>query len=121
MRLWLNRTGEVSLREQLMTQIMLGILSREMLPGHPKVNWHPALLATMAAAGIGIGIAASQQGASTRTAAAGGLATALMVGAVGYPIAVMQEQDRGFFFAYQFPVARFGDPRMHGIVHWSGR
>jgi GntR family transcriptional regulator len=34
MRLWLNRTGEVSLREQLMTQIVLGILSREMLPGH---------------------------------------------------------------------------------------
>src|SRR5579871_2572540 len=34
MRLWLNRTGEVSLREQLITQIILGILSREMLPGH---------------------------------------------------------------------------------------
>ena len=34
MRLWLNRTGEVSLREQLITQIVLSILSREMLPGH---------------------------------------------------------------------------------------
>jgi GntR family transcriptional regulator len=34
MRLWLNRTGQVSLREQLITQIILGILSREMLPGH---------------------------------------------------------------------------------------
>jgi DNA-binding transcriptional regulator YhcF (GntR family) len=34
MRLWLNRTGQVSLHEQLMTQIVLGILSREMLPGH---------------------------------------------------------------------------------------
>lgn len=33
MRLWLNRTGKVSLREQLTTQIVLGILSREMLPG----------------------------------------------------------------------------------------
>jgi GntR family transcriptional regulator len=34
MRLWLNRTGEVSLREQLITQVVLGILSREMQPGH---------------------------------------------------------------------------------------
>ena len=34
MRLWLNRSGEVSLREQLTTQIVLGILSREMPPGH---------------------------------------------------------------------------------------
>ncbi|MFZ1940494.1 MAG: GntR family transcriptional regulator [Terracidiphilus sp.] len=33
MRLWLNRSGEVSLREQLITQVTLGILSREMLPG----------------------------------------------------------------------------------------
>lgn len=33
MRLWLNRTGEVSLREQLRTQIVLGILCRELLPG----------------------------------------------------------------------------------------
>jgi DNA-binding transcriptional regulator YhcF (GntR family) len=33
MRLWLNKTAEVSLREQLITQIVLGILSREMLPG----------------------------------------------------------------------------------------
>jgi DNA-binding transcriptional regulator YhcF (GntR family) len=34
MRLWLNKTAEVSLREQLTTQIVLAILSREMLPGH---------------------------------------------------------------------------------------
>jgi DNA-binding transcriptional regulator YhcF (GntR family) len=33
MRLWLNKTAEVSLREQLITQIELAILSREMLPG----------------------------------------------------------------------------------------
>ena len=33
MRLWLNRTGEVSLREQLTTQIRLGILCRELAPG----------------------------------------------------------------------------------------
>jgi len=33
MRLWLNRTVEVSLREQLTTQIRLGILSRELAPG----------------------------------------------------------------------------------------
>jgi GntR family transcriptional regulator len=33
MRLWLNRNGEVPLREQLITQVILGILSREMLPG----------------------------------------------------------------------------------------
>src|ERR1700690_3694633 len=33
MRLWLNRTGEVSLREQLMTQIVLGILCHELAPG----------------------------------------------------------------------------------------
>jgi len=33
MRLWLNRTSEVSLREQLMTQVVLGILCRELTPG----------------------------------------------------------------------------------------
>ncbi len=33
MRLWLNRTGEVSLREQLTTQVRLGILCRELRPG----------------------------------------------------------------------------------------
>lgn len=33
MRLWLNRTGDISLREQLITQVILGILTREMLPG----------------------------------------------------------------------------------------
>jgi len=33
MRLWLNRTGEVSLREQLTTQIRLGILCRDLAPG----------------------------------------------------------------------------------------
>jgi GntR family transcriptional regulator len=32
MRLWLNRTGEVSIREQLATQIVLGILCKELLP-----------------------------------------------------------------------------------------
>lgn len=33
MRLWLNRTGEVSLREQLITQVILAILCKELLPG----------------------------------------------------------------------------------------
>lgn len=33
MRLWLNHTGEVSLREQLTTQVILAILSRELPPG----------------------------------------------------------------------------------------
>jgi DNA-binding transcriptional regulator YhcF (GntR family) len=33
MRLWLNRSGEISLREQLITQVILGILTREILPG----------------------------------------------------------------------------------------
>ena len=33
MRLWLNRTGEVSLREQLITQVILGILCHELVPG----------------------------------------------------------------------------------------
>ena len=33
MRLWLNRTGEVSLREQLMTQVVLAILCKELHPG----------------------------------------------------------------------------------------
>jgi GntR family transcriptional regulator len=31
-RLWLNRTGEVSLREQLSTQVVLAILCKELLP-----------------------------------------------------------------------------------------
>lgn len=34
MRLWLNRTGEVSLREQLVTQVVLAILCKELQPGH---------------------------------------------------------------------------------------
>ena len=33
MRIWLNRTGEVSLREQLTTQVVLGIVSRDLPPG----------------------------------------------------------------------------------------
>ena len=33
MRIWLNRTGEVSLREQLTTQVVLGIVSRDLAPG----------------------------------------------------------------------------------------
>jgi DNA-binding transcriptional regulator YhcF (GntR family) len=33
MRLWLNRTAEVSLREQLITQVTLGILSKELKAG----------------------------------------------------------------------------------------
>lgn len=33
MRLWLNRTGEVSLREKLITQVVLGILCHELVPG----------------------------------------------------------------------------------------
>jgi DNA-binding transcriptional regulator YhcF (GntR family) len=32
MRLWLNRTAAVSLREQLITQVVLGILSKELAP-----------------------------------------------------------------------------------------
>ena len=33
MRLWLNRTGEVSLREQLITQVILAILCKELIAG----------------------------------------------------------------------------------------
>lgn len=33
MRLWLNRSSEISLREQLTTQVRLGILCRELKPG----------------------------------------------------------------------------------------
>lgn len=33
MRLWLNRTGDISLREQLITQVVLGILCHELAPG----------------------------------------------------------------------------------------
>jgi GntR family transcriptional regulator len=33
MRLWLNHTGEVSLREQLVTQVTLAILCQELAPG----------------------------------------------------------------------------------------
>jgi DNA-binding transcriptional regulator YhcF (GntR family) len=33
MRLWLNRSADVPLREQLITQVMLAILTREVLPG----------------------------------------------------------------------------------------
>jgi len=72
-----------------------------------KVNWHPALLATVAAIGIATGAAASSQGASDKTAAVGGLVTALTVGAIGYPIAVMQEQDRGFAFTVPLPPLGF--------------
>jgi len=33
MRLWLNRTGDIPLREQLVTQVILGILGQELTPG----------------------------------------------------------------------------------------
>jgi GntR family transcriptional regulator len=33
MRLWLNRSADVPLREQLVTQVVLGILTREIAPG----------------------------------------------------------------------------------------
>jgi len=33
MRLWLNRSAEVSLREQLITQVILGILCHDLVPG----------------------------------------------------------------------------------------
>ena len=33
MQLWLNRSGDVSLREQLTTQVVLGIVSRDLAPG----------------------------------------------------------------------------------------
>jgi GntR family transcriptional regulator len=33
MRLWLNRTGEISLRVQLVTQVVLAILCKELAPG----------------------------------------------------------------------------------------
>lgn len=33
MRLWLSRTGDVSLREQLITQITLSVLTKELTPG----------------------------------------------------------------------------------------
>ncbi|WP_348262720.1 GntR family transcriptional regulator [Telmatobacter sp. DSM 110680] len=33
MRLWLNRIGDISLREQLITQIIVGILCHELTPG----------------------------------------------------------------------------------------
>lgn len=33
MRLWLNRTGQVSLREQLITQVVVGILCHDLAPG----------------------------------------------------------------------------------------
>jgi DNA-binding transcriptional regulator YhcF (GntR family) len=33
MRIWLNRSAEISLREQLITQVILGIRTREMPPG----------------------------------------------------------------------------------------
>jgi hypothetical protein len=79
----------------------------------PKVNWHPALLAVMAASGIAVGVAASSQGASDKAAAAGGLVTALMVGAVGYPIAVMQDQNAGFGVAIPLRSLQFAGVRRH--------
>ena len=33
MRLWLSRTSDIPLREQLVTQLMLGILTQDLTPG----------------------------------------------------------------------------------------
>ena len=41
MRLWLNKIGEVSLREQLITQVILAILCRELLPGQRLPSTRP--------------------------------------------------------------------------------
>jgi hypothetical protein len=81
----------------------------------PKANWHPVLLATVAASGIAMGIA-STRSMDDRGAASAGIISALVVGAVGYPIAVMQDQNAGFGFAYQFHPAPFAGLRLHGFV-----
>lgn len=87
---------------------------------HPKVNWHPVLLATIAASGIAIGISATRS-MDDRGAASAGILSALLVGAIGYPIAVMQEQNEGFGVGYNLPLHRLTGLRMHGIVRWGGR
>ncbi|MGB6745679.1 MAG: hypothetical protein WBE38_18670 [Terracidiphilus sp.] len=77
---------------------------------HPKANWHPVLLATMAASGIAIGISATGS-MDDRGAASAGILSALMVGAIGYPIAVMQDRNAGFGFAIPLPPLQFAGPR----------
>ena len=89
--------------------------------GHPKVNWHPTLLAIAAASGIALGAAASRHGASDSSAAAGGLVTALMFGAVGYPITLIEDQERGFGFSVPLAALCCSGPHIPRIMHPSRR
>jgi hypothetical protein len=88
---------------------------------HPKVNWHPAPLVIAAAVGIATGLAASSQGATNKTAAAGGILTAAMVGAIGYTIVLTQDQYRGFAFTAPLPVFSLAGSRVRGIMRWNPR
>lgn len=89
--------------------------------GHPKANWHPASLVIAAAVGIATGLAASSQGATNKTAAAGGILTATMVGVIGYTIVLTQDQYRGFAFTAPLPVFNLAGQRLRGIMHWNQR
>lgn len=88
---------------------------------HPKPNWHPVPLVIAAAVGVATGLAASSQGATDKNAAAGGILTATVVGAIGYTVALTQDQFRGFAFSAPLPVFNLAGQRVRGILHWGQR
>jgi hypothetical protein len=89
--------------------------------GRAKVNWHPAPLVIASAVGIATGLALSSLGTTDKSAAAGGILTATMVGGIGYSVALAQDRYRGFAFSAPLPVFSFAGPRVRGIMHWNPR
>lgn len=75
----------------------------------PERNWHPAWLASMIAGGIIVGAAATNRNDAGGAAGAGALG-ALVVGAIGAPLAFLQEPDRSMATVVLRPRAF----RLHG-------
>ena len=81
---------------------------------HPRANWHPVLLGSAAAVGIAVG-ASYARSMDASQAATVGFTSALVWGAIGYPIAMVLERDREYGLAFQLPVSRFAGPEAHRI------
>ncbi len=80
---------------------------------HPPSDLHPGLLVAMAIVGTAFGIA-STRNTDDRGAAAIGLISAGIVGAIGFEAIQMRNEDAGFGFAYRPGAFGFGPPRLPG-------
>lgn len=82
----------------------------------PKMNWHPAPLVIASAVGIATGLAVSSLGATDKSAAAGGILTASLIGGIGYMVAQAHDQYSGIAFSAPLPLFSFAGPRVRGFI-----